>query len=316
MPVIALFAGPPAQRALWVAELRAAAEALQVEIAFVETPDAVAPETVDYLLYAPDGPVKALAPYAGVKAILSLWAGVETILQRPDLPNVPIARMVEPGLAEGMRDYIVGHVLRAHLGVDQVRAAQAQKCWDPSLEPPLARNRRVGILGLGALGAVAAKALTALDFTVSGWSRRPKTVANVRSFAGLDQLPSFLEQCEILVCLLPLTAATRGLIGADAFEAMPRGAHLINAARGPIVQEAALLSALESGRLQSATLDVFDTEPLPPDHPYWTCDKLLITPHIASVTRPETAARKIVAQIRDHEAGAPLVDLADVAAGY
>ncbi len=310
-----VFAGPAAGRDEWMAALRRAAAELGSEVALFAAPDDVAPREVDYLLYAPDGPIETLAPYAGVKAILSLWAGVETILERPDLPDVPIARMVEPGLTDGMRDYVVGHVLRAHLDVDRLRAAQAERRWDPSLAPPLARNRRVGVLGLGALGVDCAKALVGLGFQVAGWSRRPKSVSGVESFAGPDGLKPFLSRTEILVCLLPLTPATRGLLGADALAALPEGAHLVNAARGPILDETALLAALET-RLASATLDVFDVEPLPADHPYWSCAKILVTPHVASVTRPETAARRVMAQIAAHEAGAPLADLVDVASGY
>lgn len=315
MGATALYAGPTARRSEWVRLLEAAAAARGADVAFIQAPEAAEPSTVDYLLYAPDGPITDLSAYAGVKAILSLWAGVETIVSRADLPAAPIVRMVEPGLAEGMRDYVVGHVMRAHLGVDQAHAAQAARRWDPDLTPPLARDRRVGVLGLGALGGVCASALVGLGFQVAAWSRRPKALAGVDSFAGAAQLPDFLARSEILVCLLPLTPETRGLLDASTFAALPVGAHLINAARGPIIDEAALLSALD-GSLASATLDVFDVEPLPSDHPFWAREDVLITPHIASVTRPETAAARIVEHIASHEAGAPLTDVVDRDAGY
>ena len=315
MSLKVLYAGPEQQRSAWLTGLKDAAQGATVDVTLFGAPEDVAPEAVDYLVYAPNGPVADLRAFTNLKAILSLWAGVESILARPDLPDVPVIRMAEPGLERGMRDYVVGHVLRAHLGVERQRAAQAAGRWDESLAPPLAEDRRVGVLGLGALGAACAAALVGLRFQVAGWSRREKAMAGVECFAGQDALQPFLARSEILVCLLPLTDQTRGLLDADAFAALPSGAHFINAARGPIVDDDALLAALDE-RLESATLDVFDKEPLPPGHPFWTSDKVLVTPHVASVTRVSTGSRRIIAHIENYESGADIDDRVDREAGY
>lgn len=311
-----VFAGEADERDIWMSELKMAAAAANLDVELFSSPDALPPRDVDYLLYAPAGPIKDLSPYSGVKAVLSLWAGVEEILAQPNLPDVPIARMVEPGLTIGMRDYVVGHVYRAHLRLLEIEAAQTERRWEPSLRPPLPYQRRVGILGLGELGRVAATALRGLDFHVSGWSRSPKEMDGVQSFAGLDALDAFLQETEILVVLLPLTDATRGILDQARLSRLPRGAHLINAGRGPLVIEQDLIDALQSGHLASATLDVFDAEPLPPEHPYWSCPGLMVTPHIASVTRAETAAKRVMQQIAGHERGAPIENLIDRRAGY
>jgi glyoxylate/hydroxypyruvate reductase len=272
------------------------------------------PAAIDYIVSTPDGPVRDFAPFTRLRAALSLWAGVEKIVGNTTL-SAPLCRMVDPGLTEGMVEYVVGHVLRYHLGLDAILAAQ-EGHWRPRLGPPLARNRRVGVLGLGALGSACARALAALNFQVTGWSRRPKAIEGIRCLSGGSGLRETLEASEILVTLLPATPETESLLGAEAFARMPEGARLINPGRGTLIEDAALLEALDGGRLAHATLDVFRTEPLPPEHPFWSHQKVTVTPHIAAATRPETAAEAIAENIRRGESGEPFLHLVDRMAGY
>lgn len=272
-----------------------------------------APETVDYIVYAPNGPVSDFRPFTRLKAVLNLWAGVEDVVGNPTL-RVPLARMVDAGLTEGMRDYVCGHVLRHHLGIDRyLRAAPGD--WSPAV-PPLARDRRVGVLGLGALGSDAARALAGLGFDVAGWSRRPTEVPGVACHHGPDGLAAVLARSEILVLLLPLTSQTENLLDAARLALLPEGAAIINPGRGGLIDDDALLAALESGHLGHATLDTFRTEPLPADHPFWHHPRVTVTPHVASETRAESAARVIAENIRRGEAGEPLLHLVDRASGY
>jgi len=179
-----------------------------------------------------------------------------------------------------------------------------------------AQDRRVGFLGLGELGAAAARTLAGRNFAVAGWSRRPKGLAGIATFAGADGLRPFLARTDILVCLLPLTTETRGIVNADTLSALPRGATLINLARGGHVVDDDLLAALDNGQLGRAVLDVFNTEPLPSDHPYWTHPRVVITPHMAAETDPTTATTQVVENLRRLRAGEPLRNVVDRAAGY
>jgi glyoxylate/hydroxypyruvate reductase len=172
------------------------------------------------------------------------------------------------------------------------------------------------VLGLGELGGDAARKLKALGFDVAGWSRRPRPLPGIAGFAGRDQLARFLARSEILVCLLPLTGDTRGILDARAFAALPKGATVINLARGALIVERDLLAALDRGRLAGAVLDVFEIEPLPADHPYWRHPRVTITPHVAAVSDPRSVAPVIAANIRRFRAGEPVHDLVDLAAGY
>lgn len=272
------------------------------------------PEEVDYILFAPNPSLRDFTPFIRCKAVLSLWAGVETIVGNATLTQ-PLARMVDPGLTEGMVEYVVGHVLRHHLGMDaHIHGLDGR--WDVRQVPPLARHRRVGILGLGALGAAAATALAGLNFDVAGWSRRPKELPGITGFSGEDGLREILTRSEIVVLLLPLTEGTHHLLDAKRLGHLPKGAVVINPGRGPLIDDAALLAAIETGQVGHATLDTFAEEPLPPTHPFWSNPAVTVTPHIASETRPATAAESVASNIRDHEAGAPLRHLVDRAAGY
>ncbi|WP_420396008.1 2-hydroxyacid dehydrogenase [Nioella sp.] len=271
------------------------------------------PAEVDYIVYAPNSDLQDFSGFPRLKAILSLWAGVEKIIGNPTI-TVPLCRMVDTGLREGMREWVTGHVLRYHLGMD-AHITGAPGLWDP-VAPPLARNRTVAILGLGELGAACAETILALGFNVTGWSRNPKSIPGVTCFDGEDGLIDCLSSAEIVVLLLPDTPATQNTLNARTLAAMPRGAFVINPGRGPLIDDEALLAALDNGQIAHATLDVFRVEPLPADHPYWHHPQVTVTPHIASETRPETAAEVIAENIRRSESGAPLLHLVDRSAGY
>jgi glyoxylate/hydroxypyruvate reductase len=295
---------------LWRDEIRARMPELEVRI-WPEAGDPAAIETA--LVWRP--PQGALARFPNLKAILSLGAGVEGLIADPTLPEVPIARMVDPSLTSTMAEYVLLAVLRHHRGFDRFARAQRERRWDFAL-PPQAAERRIGIMGLGELGAAAARLLLGHGFPVLGWSRTPKALPGVTSYAGHGELHAFLHRADILVCLLPLTAATRGILDAETFAGMPHGAALINVGRGAHLVEADLLAALDSGHLAGATLDVFEHEPLPPDSPLWQHPKVLVTPHIASYSVPAIAADGVVDNIRRALAGQPLNHEVDRARGY
>ncbi len=279
----------------------------------VELSQRHAPEETDYIVYAPNSGFSDFSPYGNTRAVLSLWAGVEDIVSNPTLTQ-PLTRMVDPGLTEGMVEYVTGHVLRHHLGMDaHIVNPGHDWVWAP---PPLARSRRVAVLGLGALGTGCARALASLNFQVAGWARREKRVHHVTCRHGADGLAETLRGAEIVVLLLPLTPETETLLNAETLALLPQGAVVINPGRGGLIDDAALLAALDAGHLGHATLDVFRTEPLPPDDPFWSHPKVTVTPHIASETRAETASQAIAENIRRCEDGEPLRNLVDRSAGY
>ncbi len=273
----------------------------------------IEPDQVDYIVYAPNGGLLDFTPYRRLKAVLSLWAGVEKIAGNETL-TVPLARMVDHGLTQGMTEWVVGHVLRYHLGMDQHITVQ-DGVWTPDA-PPLAPERRVCIQGLGALGEAAARALSALGFDVTGWSRTAKDIPGVRCLHGDAGLRTALSHAEIIVLLLPDTPATTNTLNAETLALLPKGARVINPGRGPLIDDDALLSALNSGQIGHATLDVFRVEPLPADHPYWAHPKVTVTPHIASETRPATAAQVICDNIARGEAGEALLHIVNRDLGY
>jgi glyoxylate/hydroxypyruvate reductase A len=269
----------------------------------------VNPETVDYIVYAPAAPLQDFTPYTRTKAVLNLWAGVERITGNPTLTQ-PLTRMVDPGLTEGMVEWVVGHTLRHHLGMDR-HIVNSDHVWDPTC-PPLARERPVTILGMGALGSACADALRALHFPVTGWSRTEKP----GQLHGEHGLRKALSTAQILVTLLPKTPETENLLNADRLALLPRGGAILNPGRGALIDDDALLAALDAGHIGHATLDVFRVEPLPQGHPFWTHPKVTVTPHIAADTRAVTSSRVIAENIRRGEAGEPFLHLVDRARGY
>jgi glyoxylate/hydroxypyruvate reductase A len=287
-----------------------------------------APE-IDFLPYAPGLDVTDVPYVLSAKSVPQLWpalkslrvvfcrgAGVDRLLSDPALPeSVPVVRMVEPELTRGMVEYVLWQCLFHHRKVWELETAQSCSAWRPHTYPA-PWDRTIGIMGLGELGSAAAAKLVEFGFQVRGWSRTPKSLPKVESFAGPEQRPAFLAKTEILVCLLPLTADTRGILNASLFAQLPRGASLINAARGGHLVEADLSAAMASGQIAAATLDVFGTEPLPEDHPFWSTERLYITPHNASITDPRSAAWRIAKQIAKFEAGEGLENVIDRALGY
>ena len=257
-----------------------------------------------------------LRRYPNLKLIVSMGAGVDHLMRPPGPPpGIPVARLVDTRLTQGMTEWVLLNVLRFHRQDAEYRAQQAARIWNELPAPDTAR-RRIGILGLGELGGDAARKLLALGFPVMGWSRRPKEFPGVETHHGAEGLAAMLARSDILICLLPLTPDTRGVLNAASLALLPRGAYLLNAARGGHVVQADLLAALDSGQLAGAALDVFEPEPLPPDHALWAHPKVVLTPHAASITIPRSAAPQVVENIHRARQGLPLVNRVDFGAGY
>lgn len=273
------------------------------------------PAGIDYIVYSPRGPVQDFTAYPRTKAVMSLWAGVERVVGNATLTQ-PLTRMVDEGLERGMVEWVTGHVLRAHLGIDFFLAHQDGVWRQSGHVPPLARDRSVVVAGLGALGAASAQALAGLGFAVTGWSRSPKALPGITCLSGPEGLREALGRAEILVTILPNTAETENLLNAETLALMPKGAVILNPGRGTLIDDDALLAALDRGHIAQASLDVFRTEPLPPEHPYWAHPRVTVTPHIAAETRPASAARVIVGNIRRIEAGLEPLYLVNRAKGY
>ncbi len=295
----------------WRAQFLALAPELDIRI----WPDAGPVEEID-VVFAWRTRAGDLARYPRLRAVFSLGAGVDGLLADPQFPrHVPLVRMVDPNLAVLMAEYVAAAVLRYHCELDRYQALQAGQRWEKHVRP-FACERTVGVLGLGELGTNAARTLAALGFPVRGWARSAHAIDGVHTFAGEAGLPAFLDALQVLVCLLPLTPHTRGLLDARLFARLAPGAFVINVARGAHVVERDLLAALDSGQLAGATLDVFDTEPLPAGHPYWTHPRVLVTPHISSVTSLRTAAALVVDNLRQWQAGGRLRNVVDPERGY
>lgn len=308
-----LYAGEAGEWGEYAPALTQALDAAGVEARLV-LPGAAAPESVDYIVYAPTGPLSDFAPYSRTKAVLSLWAGVERVVGNQTLTQ-PLCRMVDEGLERGMVEWVTGHVLAQHLRLDFWRGAQDGQ-WRNDQAAPLAAERRVTVLGLGVLGAACAGTLAGLGFRVTGWSRSPRALAGITCLSGPEGLQAALRGAEILVLILPNTPETENLLNAETIALLPKGAVVLNPGRGTLIDEAALLAALDAGALGHAVLDVFRQEPLPAAHPFWAHPRVTVTPHIAAATRPSSAARVVAENIRRGEAGAPFLHLVDRARGY
>lgn len=266
-------------------------------------------------------PANVLRSLPHLKVIFSLGAGVDAILKDPTLPeSVPIARVNEPDLTMRMSEYVVLHVLMHHRQQRRLDENQRNRIWD-SFPTHAASGLSVGIMGLGVLGSDAAQKLAMLGFKVAGWSRSRKTISGVECFAGAQEFDSFLKRTDILVCLLPHTPETTGLINRDVIGKLSRSGPfgapiLINAGRGKQQVESDILAALDSGALHAATLDVFETEPLPQDSRFWSHPKVTLTPHAAADSDPATITAYVLSQIRRHQAGLPVENLVDRKRGY
>jgi glyoxylate/hydroxypyruvate reductase A len=295
----------------WQAELARLTPGIEVRI----WPEVGDPADIEYaLVWRPEPGLLAALP--NLRLILSLGAGVDHILCDPQLPrHLPIVRLVDPYLRDAMSEYVLLQVLRLHRRDLDYQAQQQAQIWR-ELPQKNAGERPVGILGFGEIGQDAGRKLAALGFPISAWSRRPRTDAAFPVFAGEDGLPQLLAASEILVCLLPLTPQTEGILCERTFRGLPKGAGLVNAGRGGHLVEDDLIPALDRGQLCAAALDVFRDEPLPPGHPFWHHPRILVTPHVAGITNPRTAAPVVLDNILRFEAGRPLLNRIDTEAGY
>ena len=253
--------------------------------------------------------------FPNLELLFSTGAGVDQFDFAALPPHLPVVRMVEPGIVQGMVEYVTHAVLDLHRDMPAYRRAQQQRQWQP-IPVRTAAECRVGVLGLGSLGQAVLAQLVAMGFDAAGWSRSRRDVPGVHCHAGEGGLGAFLARTQILVCLLPLTDATRGLLNAALFNRLPRGASLVHVGRGPQLVNADLLRALDEGQLAEAVLDVTDPEPLPEADPLWSHPRVRITPHIASMTQPQTAARVVIDNLRRHARGEPPLGLVDRALGY
>jgi len=274
------------------------------------------PEDVDYFVgfRPPHGFLKTLPR---LKLIICFGAGVEGFLSDPEFPrNIPLVRFTDPSLAYEMAQYVTMHALIIHRHQRYFDQAQKDVAWRQLMMPRATDQTHIGILGLGEIGGKIAERLALYGFQLSGWSKTRKSIPGVKSFAGAGELNAFLGQCQILAAVLPQTPETVNLMDKEFFAQLPQGAWVINVARGTLLVEEDLIAALDSGHLAGAVLDVFRTEPLPADHPFWRHPKITVTPHVAGITDPRMALAYVETCVRRNEAAQPLDDIVDVARGY
>ncbi|MCY3879839.1 MAG: glyoxylate/hydroxypyruvate reductase A [Rhodobacteraceae bacterium] len=267
-----------------------------------------------YIAYAPDGPLNDFSVFPRLKAVLSLWAGIEDLVANPTV-TCPVTRMVETGMIQGMTEWVTAQTLRHHLGFDRIVNGQDGK-WRHHLMPPLASGRTVAVLGLGELGRACANSLKALNFKVIGWSRTAKSIPGIECRDGPEGLIATVAEAEITILLLPHTPQTRNLVNAELLAKFRNCAIIINSGRGALIDDDALLDAIAKGRIAHATLDVFREEPLPATHRFWNCPQITVSPHIAADTRAETAAPVIAENVRRGECGEAFLYLVDKSRGY
>ncbi len=282
----------------------------------VQGQDTFDPAAIDYVLSfrPPPGFLKTLPK---LKAVFSLGAGVDGFLADPEYPkHVPLERFVDHSLSREMAQYVVMHTLIFHRQQRLFDDLQKKSKWQQMIPPRGTEKTRIGILGLGEIGTMAAERLRDLDFPVAGWSRSKKRVDGIESFAGTDAMRAFLARTDILICLLPLTPETRGILNKETFAALPNGAFVINVARGGHLIEDDLVAAIDSGHLAGATLDVFQTEPLPESSPLWKHSKITVTPHVAAISDPRMMAKVAADGIARREKGQPIENVVDFDRGY
>jgi glyoxylate/hydroxypyruvate reductase A len=306
-----LYADDPNDAGAWAKAITAIDSRLELRF----WPDWGNTSEVDFVIVGGKAPGD-LRRFGNLRAIQSTWAGVNHLLTDPGLPpERPLARMVDRGLTVSMTEYVVMHALDQVRRGPELRNAQRARQW-LDLPQRLPGDIRIAVLGLGALGVDAGNRLRDLGFDMRGWSRSPKSLPGITCFAGMDGLPACLKDVEILICLLPLTEETRGILSARVFAQLKHGASLIHAARGAHLVEADLLQALADGRLSHAVIDVFAMEPLPPAHPFWKHPAITVTPHVAAITRPGTGAEDIVENYSRAMRGEALINQVDRAQGY
>jgi glyoxylate/hydroxypyruvate reductase len=295
---------------VWRREFAAAMPELEVRC----WPDVGDPAEIEVAAFGVP-PRGALGKLKNLRLIVSLTAGTDALLRDPDLPNVPIVRAGDPAGDVMMNETTLLHVLRHHRNMPEYLHAQ-QRCEWIKLPIKPARERTVGVMGLGAIGMACAQMVASVGFQVAGWVRQPRPSGGIAVFSSHEQLDEFLARSEILVNLLPLTPETRGIIGAKTLNALPQGAAIINLGRGEHVVEPELMAAIDSGHIAAATLDVYPVEPLPSDSPLWRHPKITVMPHVARKLDPSDLAPRVCSILRDFQAGRPLGQLVDRQRGY
>lgn len=283
------------------------------ELPFVTDVHSIDPAQVRYL-FTWDVP-EQLESFENLAVLFSTGAGVDQFSAQRLPAEAQVVRMVEDGLTRMMQEFVTMAVLAAHRDLPYYLEQQSKQNWAPLPLRP-AWDRRVGVMGLGVLGTAVLSSLAPFGFALRGWSRSPRDLPGVACFNGTDSLPDFLAGCDVLVCLLPLTEETRGILGEATFAQLPAQAALVHVGRGGHLEVPALLAALDQGRLSSAFVDVTEPEPLPPESPLWRHPRVIVTPHIASDTLGETAVQSVIANLRRHAAGVPLEGAVDRSRGY
>jgi glyoxylate/hydroxypyruvate reductase len=304
-----LYKSDPVRGAIWAARFAQ----LAPDTPFRLYPDIGDPAAIRYLVAWQPGDLATTLP--NLEVVFSVGAGVDQLDLAQIPAHLPVVRMIEPGIVDGMVEYVTQAVLTIHRDLFDYALQQQAREWRPM---PLraAASRRIGVLGLGMLGTAVLERLRLFGFACAGWSRSAHEIDGVECYAGDESLDTFLARTDVLICLLPLTDSTRGLLGKRVFDTLPRGASLVHVGRGPQLVSADLLDALERGQLHSAVLDVTDPEPLPPEHPLWTQPRVRITPHIASATRPESAVDAVLDNLRLHREGKRMNGQIDRTRGY